>query len=81
MSAQFIISRPLTSPVYGPGMKKAHSQRAEKGQQSNGARVEYSIRGFFFLVGGLWRGWMGGGEEEEEWSCVPVLHLTLLISC
>lgn len=44
MSAQFIISRPLTLLVYGPRIKKAYSQHAEKGKQlEHGARVEYSI--------------------------------------
>lgn len=77
MSAQFIISRPLTSPVYGPGMKKAHSQRAEKGQQSNGARVEYSIRGFFFFwlggCGGV--GWVEGKRRKSGAACQSfILH-------
>lgn len=34
MSAQFIISRPLTLPVYGPRIKKAHSEHTEKGKRS-----------------------------------------------
>lgn len=34
MSAQFIISRPLTLLVYGPRIKKAHSEHTEKGKQS-----------------------------------------------
>lgn len=34
MSAQFIISRPLTLLVYGPRIKKAHSKHTEKGKQS-----------------------------------------------
>lgn len=35
MSAQFIISRPLTPPVYwGPRIKKAHSEHTEKGKRS-----------------------------------------------
>lgn len=35
MSAQFIIFRPLTPPVYwGPRIKKAHSEHTEKGERS-----------------------------------------------
>lgn len=33
MSAQFIISRPLTRLVYGQRIKKAHSEHTEKGKQ------------------------------------------------
>lgn len=69
MSAQFIICRPLTLLVFGPRIRKAHSQarwKKKKKKAEHGARVEYSIRGW---------------EREEKWSCVPVLHLTLLISC
>ncbi len=34
MSAQFIISRPLTPLLHGPRIKKAHSEHPEKGRQS-----------------------------------------------
>lgn len=65
MSAQFIISRPLTLFVYGPRIKKAYSHHAEKGKQGAVRALNIQLE----------------GRTEEKWSCVPVLHLTLLISC
>lgn len=65
MSSQFIISRPLTLLAYGARIKKAHSQHAEKGEQSAVRALNIQLE---------------GGTEEKR-SCVPVLHLTLLISC
>lgn len=68
MSAQFIISRPLTPPVYwGPRIKKAHSEHTEKGKRS-------AVRALNIQLD-------KGGRTEARWSCVPVLHVTLLISC
>lgn len=67
MSAQFIISRPLTPPVYGPRIKKAHSEHTEKGKRS-------AVRALNIQL-------VREGGTEAKWRCVPVLHVTLLISC
>lgn len=73
MSAQFIISRPLTPPVYwGPRIKKAHSEHTEKGKRS-------AVRALNIQLDKGWRGW--GRGCEARWSRMPVLHVTLLISC
>lgn len=66
MSVQFIISRPLTPPVYGPRIKKAHSEHTEKGKRS-------AVRALNIQL--------DRGEMEAKRCCVPVLHVTLLISC
>lgn len=73
MSAQFIISRPLTPPVYwGPRIKKAHSEHTEKGKRSAVRALNIQLdKG---------RGVEGRGAEAR-WSRMPVLHVTLLISC
>lgn len=56
MSAQFIISRPLTPPVYwGPRIKKAHSEHTEKGKRS-------AVRALNIQLD---KGGKGGGGEVE----------------
>lgn len=59
MSAQFIISRPLTPPVYwGPRIKKAHSEHTEKGKRS-------AVRALNIQLDKGDGGEVGGGGEVE----------------
>lgn len=80
-----LFSRPLTLLVYGPRIKKAHSEHTEKGQQREAQREgeRGTVRALNIQLErgrGRKRG-REGGKVRKKRSCVPVLHLTLLISC
>lgn len=67
MSAEFIISRPLTPPVYwGPRIKKAHSEHTEKGKRS-------AVRALNIQLDKGW-GWGDWGEVEPHAS--PSCYIT-----